>query len=539
MKRRTIAVVVAFLALGAPLIAQLQVKPEEEFMNAVDFARRFFNVGNYDAALTYCDKADSVFADQPGVLYNTALVLVRLGRYDDAQQRLDRYRLLHPSGRDIETVKSLQRDIQFALEMRRTEKQQSDYRAAFSRARFLYQSGQHREALDAFRDAERLYPNDPPLLINEALLYEESGNLEKAAELYKRYMNTASSSRAEYESRVFKLERDIVDSRTQMMCPFCGQKLQPGSRWCHRCWHGPYDTTEGSLNARACGAGVNTTRTFYDATSKVRSSDQLSCLYPGKSLTDFLQYHPNRRAAIRAARTSEGWSYSSEDALELRQADKKSELHLVQGAYLQSVEDLRTGEKYPFTAHITRDSIWLLDSEVFTTADQHFSKSYGYDGDGRLTHEQVAYDSIAGGHLITYDVAYTNGDSGPVAATIKGGYDGARPEGSPQVRWEVGITRTFDSAGRLSREELQVRSFQKTYTAKPYGAIGRELRQTYQSLRPNRPIDLRATGDVIGTAGTNRLVEPIDLRPLYTLSPALAIVLTDGVVRISVDYTYP
>jgi hypothetical protein len=110
-------------------------------------------------------------------------------------------------------------------------------------------------------------------------------------------------------------------------------------------------------------------------------------------------------------------------------------------------------------------------------------------------------------------------------------------EGLPQVRWEATLTRKFDSSARLLREELAVTSFQKTYMAKPQGKVSDEVRRVYHNLKTRRPLDIRATGDVCGAAAAH-LDEAIDLRPLFVISPAVAVRLSPGDAHVAVDYAY-
>ena len=138
---------------------------------------------------------------------------------------------------------------------------------------------------------------------------------------------------------------------------------------------------------------------------------------------------------------------------------------------------------------------------------------------------------------MSYVAMYTYDGESLVAAQIKGGYDGYRVEGFPQVRWETTLTRKFDSNARLLREELAVTSFQKTYMAKPQGKVSDEVRRVYQNLKTRRPLDIRATGDVCGAAAPH-IDEAIDLRPLFLVSPAIAARLSPGDAHVTVEYAY-
>jgi tetratricopeptide (TPR) repeat protein len=537
--RRTLLFVVLAASMPALLAQAPPQDPREEFDTAFDFARRFFEAGDFPAALTFFENADGFIRDQPAVLFNTALVLVRLGRYDQAQQRLDRYLQLHSQSPHTDAVKKLQREIQFAVEVEKRERQDSEYRLAFNRARLLNGKGLPKESLDAFRDAERLNPSDPPLLFNMAALYEAGGDLERAVPLYKRYVATSPPNRSEVEQKLFDLESEIVDKRTRIMCPFCGEKLPAGAHWCHRCWHGPYDDDGVSLDARACEARTAVTRTASDITGKVRERETLGCLYPGSSMRDLVQYGGQRQHATWKQRESEGWGRDAGTIVSYARAGTPV-LRLDQTTRLSAVELLPAGEVLPFTSHQTPDGIWLLDREPYAVADQRFDKTYTYDDESRIASEKVTYESAQCRHVVAFTASYAYGEYGLTSAVIRGGYDGYQVEGAPHVQWEATVSRTFDPAGRLGKEELLIVSHQKTWLAKPSGPIGAEVRPIYTAgLKPKRPTDIRAIGDLCGRSGAERLAEPIDLRALYTLSPALAMRVAPGVTRVAVDYVYP
>jgi tetratricopeptide (TPR) repeat protein len=540
MMNRRVARVLACLYLFTATAGNAQplpADPHEEFATAFDFATRFFESGNFTAALTFFENADSAMRDQPAVLFNTALTLVRLSRYDQAQQRIDRFLQLHPQSPHLDSVKKLQREIQFAIEVSKHERQNNEYRSLFSRARLLNDKGSRREALDTFRQAEQINPTDPPLLFNMAALHEADGDVERAVSLYKRYLATNPSNRGDIELKVFELDDEIVERRTRVMCPFCGEKLAAGARWCHRCWHGPYDD-DGARNARACGARTTVTRTTMDAAGKTRERETLACLYPGVSMRDWTEYSRQRQEAVRKAREGEGWTRTG-GALASRARNGAPELRLEQADSLASVELLPAGELLPYAAHRTADGGWLLDREPYATDDQSYDKKYSYDTDGRITGEDVKYESTRCRHTVAYAAKYAYGDYGITSAVVRGRYDGYRSEGGPQVQWEVTVSRRFDPAGRLTNEELQVGSFQKTWATKPAGPIFQQIKSIYTGFKAKRPTDLRVVGDFCGQTGLERLPEPIDLRALYTLSPALAVRLAPGVTRVVVDYAYP
>jgi tetratricopeptide (TPR) repeat protein len=533
----SLCAVVVSLLFSALADAQT-TNPAEEFATAADFGRRFFDARNYAASLTWFEKAESLVHDQPALLFNTALVLVKLQRYDDAQRRLDRYLLLYPQGAEIQQAKALQRELQFGIEVRRREQQDNEYRTLFSRAKALSDKNLRREALDVFHQAEQIYADDPALYYDEAVLNEEEGDLESALRFYKRHLQANPSDAPALQARLIDLEREIGYTRTKLLCPFCGAILPARARWCHRCWHGPYDLTSAGWNARGCDAHLTVTRSFQDTNGKPRASEAVGCLYPGTSLRDFLQYSPSRRTAVREARASEGWTFDKDATLESRHSESGVDLALQQGNYLQRVDDLATGEAFDYRAHATADGIWLLDAQPFVAGEQPFFITRTFDNDGRVQREDVTYDSTGCHHAVTASAVYTYSGDAMSSAHFTGGYDGYRVEGLPQVRWEATLNRTFDASERLSREDLTVTSYQKTWGAKPQGVVSDEVRRYYTTLKVRKPTDIRSLGDICAINDGSGVEEPIDLRPFFVVVPAMAVRLNRGDARVVVDYQY-
>lgn len=526
------------LLLVCPLAGFAQNETLEEFALAVDFGRRFFDAENHSAALGFFEKADSLVRDQPGVLVNMALVLVKLERYDEAQQRLQRYFHLYSGGPEASTAQALSREIQFAIEVRTRRRNELEYQSLFSKARFLAQEGSLKPALEGFEAAERIFADDPPLLFNQAVIHEALGDYQKATEMYRRYLASGPVDRQAVEAKIFELEREIVDMRTRLMCTFCGEKLAPGARWCHRCWHGPYDIAAEGWNSRACAAGIRVTRTLFGAQGAIKS-EQLPCLYEGSSIRDLLQYHPNRRQAVFEQRRLEGWQVSQNGLLDSRSSEGGQQLRMIQGEYLEALHLPTDGEVIPFRAALSEDYIWHLQQERFVTDDVLFWKSYGYDDHGSIVRESATWESAECRHAINVDAEWTAGPTGVESGSIRGGYKGYRPEGYPATEWRLSVQRKIDEQGRLSSDSLVVESFQKTLAAKPTGQTAAGLRRIYPRLRAKRPFDLLTVGDACTARGTSRIEEPIDLRALYVHFPALAMQLPPGVTRVVVDYEYP
>jgi hypothetical protein len=139
---------------------------------------------------------------------------------------------------------------------------------------------------------------------------------------------------------------------------------------------------------------------------------------------------------------------------------------------------------------------------------------------------------------MTADYAYQN--DALVSVSIKGGYEGFPAEGSPKTDWQTTAAYVYDSAGRVTKEDLAVTSFAKTYMQKPQGALRDEISKLYISMRARKPLEnVIRMGDLCGTSGGFLLSNPIDLRPFYAMSPDLAIALPPGVVRATVTVSYP
>ncbi|MEA2235471.1 MAG: hypothetical protein QOC81_195 [Thermoanaerobaculia bacterium] len=531
-----------FLIMLSTAAGAQPANPGEDFATAAEFGHRFFEDGDYAASLTWFEKAESIIRDQPAILFNTALVLVKLQRYDEAQQRLERYLLLYPQGQEVQRVKDLQLEVKFAIERAIRDRQITEYKTLFSRARALSDKNLRREALDAFRQAEQidvqLNAHDSALYYNEAVLGEEEGDLENALRLYKNYVQLDPANAPVIQARLIDLEREIGYTRTKLLCPFCGAILPAGARWCHHCWHGPYDVTSSAWNARACGAHVTATRSFQDVNGKTRATESVDCAYPGAGLREYLQYSHEGSVAVHNARTKEGWSFAKEGLLEARRSSSGVDLALQHGDYLQRVDNLNTGEVFAYHAHATTDGIWLLDSQPFSAGDQRFLINRTFDNDGRVQREEVTYESAACHHTVTASAAYTYSGDSMTSARFDGGYDGYRVEGFPQTRWEASLVRTLDSAGRLTREDISVTSFQKLWNGKPQGTVSDEVRRYYTSLKVRKPMDIRAAGDVCAYNSGVVVEEAIDLRPFFVVSPAMAVRLAKGDVRVVVDYVY-
>jgi hypothetical protein len=286
---------------------------------------------------------------------------------------------------------------------------------------------------------------------------------------------------------------------------------------------------------------VNATRTTYFSENRLHKNDALPCLFPSGNVRQSLSYTPARQRAIREARQGEGWVYDGQ-VLQSWSDRQGNQLNLVHGPeYLEKAVSPTTGEVLEYAAHKSADGIWLLDREDTIIEGVRYSSRYAFDEKGRMTQQVVTYQNTAAcNHVITEqaDLVYQN--DALASVNLKGGYEGYPTEGSPKVDWAGTITYAYDANGRVTREDLAITSFNKTYMQRPDGALRDETSRLYVSMRAKRPIENAIrVGDLCATAGSSLLSNPIDLRPFYAISPNLAMTLPAGVVRATVSFTYP
>ncbi len=524
--------------LATSALAQ-QAPTNEEFQRAVFIAKKFFDMKDYAAAYDQFVKADAIQADQPGLLYNMALLLAKAGRYSEAQTKLDRYNQLYPSGTEKPLVTKLQFELDFQRELQKKRQADQDYSDLFTRGRFMYTKNDLEAALKLFKDAEQKRPNDPVPLFNQAAIYEKLGDFAKASERFHRYEELESDAalKASVDQRLLGLESELSDMKSKIVCSFCGLRLPIGAVWCPRCWHGPYLTSAPIWNSRPCVDGATATRATYYADDRFAKNDVLPCLFQGTML-EALRYAPAKQKRIQDTRKTEGWTYNGEIIQGWR-----NDIRYVQGPdYLEKIVSPTGGEILNYSAHKSGDgNIWLLDREDVVIDGQKYTSRYTFDASNRITQQQVEYQNTGGcGHVIDMTADYTYQNEALTAVKITGGYDGYVAEGSPHVDWQANIAYAYDASARVTKEDLAVTAFNKMYTAKPQGALREEISRIYPSMRVKRPIEngIRL-GDLCGTAGTLLLGNPIDLRPFYAISPNLAIALGYGVSRASVSFTYP
>jgi len=515
---------------------------QEEFAKAVFFGKKFADLKQYGTAYEQFAKADELKPDQPAVLYNMAVLLAMSGRYSDAQAKVDRYMQLFPTGAEKTLVSKLQLELDFQRELQKKRQTDVAYVELFNRAKFAFTRNDLPAALKAFQEAEGQRPTDAAAVFNQGVILQRMGELVKAGERFHRYMEleTDADLKATVEQRIFALENEIEDTKTKIVCPFCGFKLPAGATWCPHCWHGPYMTSSSVWNTRPCLDGASATRATYFADNRFNKNDSLPCLFTSGSLVESLRYSPARQHTIQDARKAEGWTYNG-DIIQSWTDKDGNQIQYVQGDYCEKITAPATGETLTYAAHSTAPGVWLLDREDMMIDGQMYTIRRTFDNAGRIAHEAVEYQNAAAcDHIIdmTADYAYQN--DALVSVKLAGGYDGFAAEGAPRVDWQGNVAYAYDSAARVVKEDLTIASWTKTYKQKPYGALRDDISKLYVSMRPNRPIEnLARSGDLCATAGTTLLGNRIDLRPFYTMSPNLAIQLPWGVTRASVSFTYP
>lgn len=516
---------------------------EDEFTKAVFFGKKFADMGDYASAYDQYAKADAVKPDQAAVLYNMAVVLARAGRYSEAQVKADRYLQVYPEGAEKALIAKLQLELDFQRELQKKRQADQEYADLFNRAKFLYGKGELANAAQLFTQAEQIRPTDPAIPYDQAVLFEKQGDYVKAIERYRRYaeLEPEMEKKAEIDERVYALQREIEETRTKIVCSFCGYKLPAGTTWCHRCWHGPYLVKSAVWNSRPCVEGASATRATYFSDMRFNKNDVLPCLYRQGTMLETLRYSAARQHAIQDARRAEGWTYDG-DVLQSWSDRQGNSVRYAQGPeYLEKITSTIGGEILTYVAHAGGEGYWLLDREDLVVDAQRYTNHYTYGASGRVAQQQVDYQNTAAcNHLISMTADYTYQNDALTAVSIKGGYEGYVAEGAPKTDWTAAVAYTYDSAGRVAKEELAVTSFEKTYMQKAQGALRDEVSKLYPVMRIRKPIESMAQrGDLCASSGSTLLGNAIDLRPLYVFSPNLAIALQNGINKAVVTFTYP
>jgi tetratricopeptide (TPR) repeat protein len=517
---------------------------KDEFARAIAFGKRYAAIPDTKAALEHYLRADSIFPDQPGVLYNLAILMVKEGRYADAQSRVDRYLALYPGGGEVETIRKLQTELDFQKDFEKRQQETTNYVELFNRGRYHLGRGEYEQALRIFEEAAAQQPTDPAVAYNQALAYEQTGDFVRATEYLRRYLALTPSppDKNEVDQKLFRLEAEITDMRTKFVCPYCGVKLENGATWCHRCWHGPYLFDEPEWSSRPCLDGASATRTMYYLDGRFGGNELLSCLSKEGRYGEALAYSPSKQKTIRAARKVEGWVYDGDMLVEKKVGDQKVVV-LEQGSeVLERFLAPVSGDVLSYEAAKAGASSWNLVREEVVIDGVVYEKSYSYDAAGRIAKENVTYQNRgACDHLIQMTADYLRNDKGLIQSVkFGGGYTGLPVEGSPTVAWTGTLGFAYDDKGRVAREEFALSSYTKTYAEKPKAdPIRDEIKDFYPTLKWKQPLDIMRTGDYCGAAGTQRLSNRIDLRPFYTVSPGFPILLPPGVAKMTIDYAYP
>jgi len=540
-RRLRLAALSTFIILHSAFCIQLfaqDAPTPEDLAKAVYFGKKFFDMKDYASAYDQFARANELSPDQPGILYDMALILTKAGRYSEAQGKVDRYVQLFPAGAERPLIAKLQLELDFQRELQKRRQEDQSYLDLFNRGKFAWTRNDLDAALKTFQEAESQRPNDAAAVYNQAAIYERLGDLTKASERLHRYeeLESDAEAKAAVDQRLLVLESELEDMRTKIVCPFCGLRLPIGATWCHRCWHGPYLTSSPVWNSRPCVDGASATRATYFSDNRFQKNDVLSCLHAGGTMLDTIRYTPVRQRLIQDARKAEGWTYAGE-IIQGHGTDVK----YVQGTdYLERAISPAGGDVLTYAAH-KGDNVWLLDREDVIVDGQKYTLHYTFDASNRIARQQVEYQNAAAcNHLIgiTADYAYQN--NALASVKLAGGYTGFLPEGSPKVDWQANVVYTYDASAGLAKEELTLTSMDKTYQQRPTGALRDEVSKLYLNMRPNRPIEgVIRRGDLCATAGSLILGNPVDLRALYAMSPNLAIALPFGVTRATVTFTYP
>jgi tetratricopeptide (TPR) repeat protein len=522
----------------APLSREEQ-KRHDDFVSAASHGMKFFERGDIASAYEQFVAADGIYPNHPTVVYDMAVLLVRLGRLAEAQEKVDLYLSLHPDGAELDEIKTLRSDIEFERKWQKQLQETQSYLELFNRAKFHYAREEWSEALAHFQRAAEQKPGDPAAFYDQALALEQLGEYARAIEALRQYQALASqpNEKARIDAKLFELEREIQEMRTMIVCPFCGHKLPEDALWCPRCWKGPYLSRGTGWEARSCATGAGAIRSTSFGDGRLAQNEDLPCLIAAPTLRDELRYSAARQKAIRQAREAEGWTYEGGN-LAVRRDPEGREIRLVQGPYLERLIAPASGDVLTFAARQGAGGRWLLEQEEFILDGQKFRKRYEYDGEERIAREIVDYEGIACGHHIQAEASYVWEDGRVARADLHGGYTGFEVEGMPAVAWTGTMTRSVDAAGRIDGEEFVLGPYTKTWAKRPEAPFREIAEQAYRGVRAKRPTDLAKTGDFCALSGSRRIGNPIDLRPFYTFFPNVAIALPPGVTEVKTTFTY-
>lgn len=516
----------------------LSVAEEQEFLSAATFGARFYEAGDFESAIQQLRVADKLLPGHPALLYNLVVVLARLGQLDDAEVKLDMYRALYPDGEEMPQIRKLQIDLEWLREVHSRAKLTQAYGELFDRGRASFESREYASAAESFRQARQANPGDVAAPFNQAIALEALGNYSGSMDVLGEVLalNSAGVNRTAVEARVDLLRAEITDQRSSILCSFCGRRLPVSGGWCPDCGHGPFIPDSPQWSSRSCAPGSSATLSTFYSTGAPYQSEPLPCMYSG-SYANALQYTTPKRRAIQAARKADGWSFDGNRISTFRDGDHVIEL-IHDGEVLERIASPSAGDLLEHSARRLSDGRWQVDWEDRVIEGQRYRKQYAYDGMGRIVRETVRYQAANScGQVIEVSADWRYEGERLMSVSLQGGYEGYPSEGSPRMQWRGTVAFTYDTNGFVQREDLNIDSFEKTYT-KLSRNMRRDLERYYPGIRVNAPQDLLVNGDICGSAGTQRVMNLIDLRAFDAWSPNLAIALPPGVTRATVSFTH-
>jgi Flp pilus assembly protein TadD len=389
-------------------------QPDDDF-GKVD---RLFAAKDYTAAYALLARIERDQPDAPALLYDMALTLAKAGRFTEAQSRLDRYAQLYPDGAEKPLAAKLRVELDFQRELQKKREVEQQYAERFSRGRFLYEKGDLDAALRLFQDAEQQRPNDAAAVYNEAVIFENRGDVAKAEERFHRYADLGGEA----------MEHHVDDLKTKVLCPFCGLRLAAGALWCPRCWH----------------LAQNAPR-----------------------------YTPARQRQIQQVRTSEGWTYDGElltgrglmqgpDYLE-RAGVLAYQAHNAGGVWLLDREEMAI-DGIVYTVHYTFDAsnrVARADVTYVNDAACHHLISMsgegsnvkgGYEGFPAEGVPHVEWQGVLKDGALTvtsFTKEYTQKPAGALREEIASLYPGMR------IKQPMKIAHDFCAAGLENRIEVR------------------------------------------------------------------------------------
>jgi len=174
-RRLRLAALSTFIILHSAFCIQLfaqDAPTPEDLAKAVYFGKKFFDMKDYASAYDQFARANELSPDQPGILYDMALILTKAGRYSEAQGKVDRYVQLFPAGAERPLIAKLQLELDFQRELQKRRQEDQSYLDLFNRGKFAWTRNDLDAALKTFQEAESQRPNDAAAVYNQAAIYE-------------------------------------------------------------------------------------------------------------------------------------------------------------------------------------------------------------------------------------------------------------------------------------------------------------------------------------------------------------------------------